>query len=148
MKKQANSAVVENGSLDKAPIVSTKSVIKDENNTLAKANFNITNDKNLISKPLSNSSKSISIHNKEYYLVVGVFRIHANASNLVAKLKNKGVDTYAFINPKNKFKYVYVSKNKSFKEASSLCQNKMNGTYNKDIWILGVNQESNIVSSD
>lgn len=148
LKKQANSAVVENGSLDKAPIVSTKSVIKDENNTLAKANFNITNDKKLISKPLSNSSKSISIHNKEYYLVVGVFRIHANASNLVAKLKNKGVDTYAFINPKNKFKYVYVSKNKSFKEASSLCQNKMNGTYNKDIWILGVNQESNIVSSD
>ena len=46
------------------------------------------------------------------------------------------------------YKYVYVSKNKSFKEASSLCQNKMNGTYNKDIWILGVNQESNIVSSD
>ena len=80
--------------------------------------------------------------------MVGVFRVHTNASNLVARLRNNGVDAYSFVNSKNKLKYVYVSKNKSFKIASSLCQSKLNGTYNKDIWILGVNQENTIVSSD
>lgn len=147
-KKQANSSVAENGSLDKDLVVNNKLVIKSGDNTPAKVDFNTTNDKKLISMPVSNSAKSSSTHNKEYYLVVGVFRIHANASNLEAKLKNKGVDAHSFVNPKNKFKYVYVSKNKSFKEASGLCKNKMNGTYNENIWIFGVSQQSNIVSSD
>lgn len=149
LTKQTNSSIVENKSLDKQPGILDKSIDTAENEKPAKIVLNSGKKKSLISNPLgSNSTKRIVLHNKDYYLVVGVFRVHTNASNLVARLRNNGVDAYSFVNSKNKLKYVYVSKNKSFKIASSLCQSKLNGTYNKDIWILGVNQENTIVSSD
>ena len=149
LTKQTNSAIVENKSVTNQPGVLDKSVHKGEKEKPSKIVLNSGKRKSLISNPAgSNSAKRIVLQNKDYYLVVGVFRIHNNASNLVTRLRNKGVDAYSFVNSKNKLKYVYVSKNKSFKVASSLCQSKLNGTYNKDIWILGVNQENTVVSSD
>ncbi len=45
-------------------------------------------------------------------------------------------------------KYVYVSKKDSYQEATRLSETKMNGTYNKDIWVFGMKQQYNIVTTD
>lgn len=81
--------------------------------------------------------------NKDYYLVVGVFKIFSNATNFIKKLNKKGVKAYYFVNPKNNLRYVYISKNKTYKSAFNLYASKVNGKYKQEIWILGVKKQTN-----
>ena len=81
--------------------------------------------------------------NKDYYLVAGVFKVPSNASKFMKKLKAKGVQAYYFVNPKNNLRYVYISKNKTYKSAFNLYASKVKGKYKQEIWILGVKKQTN-----
>jgi hypothetical protein len=91
----------------------------------------------------NNLSYKRASFNKDYYLVAGVFQVPSNATKFMKKLKAKGVQSYSFVNPKNNLRYVYISKNKTYKSAFNLYASKVNGKYKQEIWILGVKKQTN-----
>jgi hypothetical protein len=76
---------------------------------------------------------------KGYYIVGNVFAVNQNSTNFYNLLKSKGLNPKILINPVNNFKYVYLKKVDSEKEAIDLFLSKVNNTYHDKIWILSVN---------
>ncbi|WP_438964892.1 SPOR domain-containing protein [Flavobacterium sp.] len=74
-----------------------------------------------------------------YYVVAGVFGVHSNAVRFTAKLRSMGIDANYFINPKNNYRYVYVSKHNNWSSACSLYYSNVEGKYYNDIWIMPIN---------
>lgn len=87
----------------------------------------------------------ISVDNLEkgYYIVANVFEKPYNAINFIKFLKEKGIEAKFFINKENNYRYVYISKTDSEKDAINLYQSKVNNTYQDQIWILSVNKKNN-----
>ncbi|MFL0352944.1 hypothetical protein [Xanthomarina sp. GH4-25] len=87
------------------------------------------------------SLKSISIPNlaKGYYLVTNVFSVEENAMNWMKTLEEKGHTPKSYINPKNKWNYIYLANNE---DASAIYQKQKELSkldYFQDIWILKIN---------
>ena len=85
--------------------------------------------------------KSISIPalEKGYYLVTNVFSIKDNATKWMAFLREKGFDPKYYINPENKWFYIYL--NTSIDPNVVYEKHKALSTlvYFEDIWILKIN---------
>jgi len=83
----------------------------------------------------------VEIFNQQqgFYIIANVFAVHKNATRFVAKLRSMGIDADFFINPKNNYRYVYVSKHDSWSNALNLYYSNVNGKYYGDIWIMLVN---------
>ncbi|MBC5838998.1 SPOR domain-containing protein [Flavobacterium muglaense] len=143
-KQDDNSAIADNSYPAEMPQVK-KPITKEPKST---AVVSRPIEKEVVVRSNNDEVKKVSYNNKDYYLVVGVFKIHSNGTALVAKLNGNGIEAFSFVNPKNKMKYVYVSKKDSYQEATRLSETKMNGTYNKDIWVFGMKQQNNIVTTD
>ncbi|MCM5662287.1 PorP/SprF family type IX secretion system membrane protein [Galbibacter mesophilus] len=71
---------------------------------------------------------------KGYYLIANVFAKDDNAYRYVKKLKDEGFDADIYINPKNNYKYVYLSKYESWNKAMVSYRSSIN--YKNDIWIM------------
>ncbi|QLE01142.1 PorP/SprF family type IX secretion system membrane protein [Galbibacter sp. BG1] len=71
---------------------------------------------------------------KGYYLIANVFAEDENADRYLAKLKEEGFEADIYINPKNNYKYVYLSKFKSWNKAMDSYRSSIN--YKDDIWIM------------
>ncbi len=119
IKKEVPVQVIEE---EQIPVVETKVAHK-----APAVNAAVTNNKAIV--------------DKNYYLVAGVFKVHANATRLIEKLKKEGVDAYYVTNPKNNYRYVYISKPNTFSEATQLQANKLNGTYGKKTWVFKMNKQ-------
>ena len=83
----------------------------------------------------------VEIFNQQqgFYIIANVFAIHKNATRFVDKLRSMGIDADFFINPKNNYRYVFVSKHDSWSNALNLYYSNINGKYYGDIWIMLVN---------
>ncbi len=89
-------------------------------------------------------SPSISIPSlhQGYYIIANVFAVPSNATRFIEKLKKQGITANYFINPKNKYRYVYVSNHSDFSDASSYYNSNLDGKYFGDLWIMTVNSSS------
>ena len=85
---------------------------------------------------------------KGYYIVANVFASDENARLFQNFLGTKGLDSKSFINPINKYKYIYLDKVATETEAVSLYLSKVNGTYEDRIWILSVNNATEIIANE
>lgn len=93
----------------------------------------------------------VEIYNQQrgFYVIANVFAVHRNATRFVAKLRSLGIDANFFINPKNNYRYVFVSKNDSWSSALNLYYSNVNGKYYGDTWIMLVNTTPDqLVSND
>lgn len=77
-----------------------------------------------------------------YYIIANVFAVPSNATRFIEKLKKKGITANYFINPKNNYRYVYVSSHSDFNAASSYYNSNLDGKYFGDLWIMTVNSLS------
>ena len=71
-----------------------------------------------------------------YYLIVNVFSKKHYSDRFVDKLKSQQLHPQFFVYSKNKYRYVYLAKNKSKEEIIKLYQSHMDGEYNKEKWIM------------
>lgn len=101
-------------------------------------------DPNKNDKPIEIQTLTVANQDHGYYLVAGVYSDTRNAYNFVTQLLIKGLDPKSFINPLNHYEYVYLKKVASEKEAIDLFQSKLNNSYKDKIWILSVNNSSNM----
>jgi hypothetical protein len=101
----------------------------------------------ILKKPTPIESPSVSVSNlaSGYYTIVNVFAVHSNATRFVEKLKKLGLQAAYFINPKNNYRYVYLTKHTSFEAASVVHKSNFNGQYKDAAWIMTVNNEDNNV---
>ena len=81
----------------------------------------------------------IANQQRGFYVIANVFAVHRNATRFVAKLRSLGIDANFFINPKNNYRYVFVSKDDSWSNALNLYYSNVNGKYYGDTWIMLVN---------
>ena len=93
----------------------------------------------------------VEIFNQQrgFYVIANVFAVHRNATRFVTKLRSLGIDANFFINPKNNYRYVFVSKHDSWSSALNLYYSNVNGKYYGDTWIMLVNTTPDqLVSND
>ncbi|RKS26515.1 type IX secretion system PorP/SprF family membrane protein [Flavobacterium endophyticum] len=74
-----------------------------------------------------------------YYIIANVFAEQENTEKFMRKMKSRGVETSYFINPKNNFRYVYLRKHSSWKEALVSYYSNADNTYFDPIWIMSIN---------
>ena len=94
--------------------------------------------------------KFINIDNfsSGYYIIVNVFAQEKNCKNFINDLKNKGINSYSFVNPINDYYYVYLIKSNNKNEIVNLFTSNVKNTYLDNKWILSVNNPSALLSSD
>jgi hypothetical protein len=131
--------------LDKEKVTILKSDDATANATVVYKNNNIPNNQIIENKEITNESEI-----KGYYIIANVFAKPSNATRFIASLKKKGINAKYFINPVNKYRYVYIVKEENMEVASNLHDSKINGQYNGDLWIMTVNkqEDSALVSND
>ncbi len=74
-----------------------------------------------------------------YYIIANVFATAANSDAFIESLKSKGINANYFTNPKINYRYVYLKKHKSWREALISYYSNINNTYFDPIWITSVN---------
>ncbi|WP_417443796.1 PorP/SprF family type IX secretion system membrane protein [Joostella sp.] len=75
---------------------------------------------------------------KGFYLVVNVFSQDNYFNKFIKKLKDNGFEPKYFINPENKYYYVYLYKANRYLTIKSLQKNNINNTYFDEKWVLWV----------
>jgi len=73
-----------------------------------------------------------------HYLIASVFSVKSNADRFVNKLKAKGINATYFINPKNKYRYVYLEHNSNKQKVKKAYYSHVNNTYFDDMWIMSI----------
>ena len=150
-KEKTNNVVL----APKKEVVVNHPKIKNETSDIANSNNSMI-DPVLISEKLSQVAQTqngqkqkitaipgpmVEIANQQrgFYVIANVFAVHRNATRFVAKLRSLGIDANFFINPKNNYRYVFVSKHDSWSSALNLYYSNVNGRYYGDTWIMLVN---------
>src|SRR5690606_6053851 len=75
-----------------------------------------------------------------YYMVTHVYAIPENAEYELQKMREKGLNVNSFVNPKNLYIYIYLENHYTFEEAEKAYHSNLNGTYEKEVLIMSVNQ--------
>ncbi len=88
--------------------------------------------------PIESPAVPVGTMDNGYYIIANVFAIHSNATRFVAKLKAMGIDANYFINPKNNYRYVYVSQHNDFASATSMYFSNIQGKYFGELWVMTV----------
>lgn len=120
-------------------------MISEKLSQVAQSQFNQKQKTTAIPGPM------VEIYNQQrgFYVIANVFAVHRNATRFVAKLRSLGIDASFFINPKNNYRYVFVSKHDSWSNALNLYYSNVNGKYYGDTWIMLVNTTpEQLVSND
>ncbi len=100
--------------------------------------------KNVVNKGLDRPGKpSLKTFNIDgigsgFYIIANVFANPNNANRFVKELNAKGLNAGYFINPENKYRYVYLKKHQEWTAALTNYYSKLNNTYNDAIWIMRV----------
>ncbi|AUC85514.1 hypothetical protein CW731_09520 [Polaribacter sp. ALD11] len=120
----------------KVGVVATNSYKKEEKT-----------EKRTITKPLKKKSeKPVNIRKMKsnansapgYYLIVSVFSKKKNTNQFLEKLTKEGLNPKYFVYPKNNYRYIYLSKVGTKKEALELYYSDINGSYTDDKWIMHI----------
>ncbi|NNL08995.1 MAG: type IX secretion system membrane protein PorP/SprF, partial [Croceitalea sp.] len=101
----------------------------------------------LAASPRKRSSglRDFKIANVEsgYYLVANVYKGPKYMNLFIDQLRAKGLNADYIENPTNGYKYVYLKKFGSKKEAFEAYKSKLNGAYQDDVWVMKVNSDQN-----
>ncbi|MEM8926580.1 MAG: PorP/SprF family type IX secretion system membrane protein [Bacteroidota bacterium] len=73
-----------------------------------------------------------------FYIIANVFANPNNATRFVKELNAKGLNAGYFINPENKYRYVYLKKHQEWTAALTNYYSKLNDEYHDPIWIMRV----------
>jgi hypothetical protein len=76
---------------------------------------------------------------KGYYIVANVFALNENSTKFINLLKSNNLNPRILVNTLNNYRYIYLKKVDTEKEARDLIQSKFNNKYESKIWILSVN---------
>jgi hypothetical protein len=128
-------------------VIEKPKVLENKHNTVLKTDNNIAQPLK-VNRPIPVESPSVSVPNvaSGYYTIVNVFAVHKNAIRFVEKLKKQGLQAAYFINPKNKFRYVYLTKHTTFEAATIAYHSNFGQKYKDAAWIMTINKEENAVS--
>lgn len=74
-----------------------------------------------------------------YYIIASVFAEQENTEKFIRKMSSRGIETNYFINPKNNFRYVYLRKHSSWREALISYYSNVDNTYFDPVWIMSIN---------
>jgi hypothetical protein len=135
-ESKENSAKITERNVEKS-----QPIIKNNNqNQVLKTTPKITEtNKKVRITAIESPSVSIASLHQGYYIIANVFAVPSNATRFIEKLKKKGISANYFINPKNNYRYVYVSNHADFNAASSYYNSNLEGKYYGDLWIMTVN---------
>ena len=73
-----------------------------------------------------------------YYIIANVFANPNNAKRFVRYLNTMGLNASYFVNPENKYRYVYLKKHNSWNNALISYYSNLNDTYMEKMWIMRV----------
>ena len=73
-----------------------------------------------------------------FYIIANVFANPNNAKRFVRYLNNMGLNASYFVNPENKYRYVYLKKHNSWNNALISYYSNLNDTYVEKMWIMRV----------
>ena len=106
-----------------------------EDNVLQK---NVVN--NGVGRPGKPSLKTFKIDGigSGFYIIANVFANPNNANRFVKELNAKGLSASYFINPENKYRYVYLKKHQDWTTALTSYYSNMDNSYVDPIWIMRV----------
>lgn len=74
----------------------------------------------------------------DYYIIANVFANPKNATRFVKLLNSRGLSAGFFINPINKYRYVYLKKHNTWNNALVSYYSKINDAYTDKMWIMRV----------
>lgn len=74
----------------------------------------------------------------EYYIIANVFASARNATRFIKYLNGRGLSASYFINPKNKYRYVYLKRHDSWNGALLSYYNQVTKIYEEKTWIMRV----------
>lgn len=122
---------------------------KEEPKTNTNSKFSLTDEEikeyysRLTDKKRATAKKGnyLQVDNQEpgYYIISNVFSEPAFADEFINKLKKRGIKANYFINPKNNFRYVYLTKHPQWSEALISYYTNVDNTYFDEIWIMNIN---------
>lgn len=122
---------------------------KEEPKTNTNSKFSLTDEEikeyysRLTDKKRATAKKGnyLQVDNQEpgYYIISNVFSEPAFADEFINKLKKQGIKANYFINPKNNFRYVYLTKHSQWSEALISYYTNVDNTYFDEIWIMNIN---------
>jgi len=122
---------------------------KEEPKTNTNSKFSLTDEEikeyysRLTDKKRATAKKGnyLQVDNQEpgYYIISNVFSDPAFADDFINKLKKRGIKANYFINPKNSFRYVYLTKHSQWSEALISYYTNVDNTYFDEIWIMNIN---------
>lgn len=123
-----------------------KAYVNNINRTKDKTNTYDTNvlQKNVVAKDkVTANNPSAKVYKIEglgsgYYIIANVFANANNANRFVKLLNAQGLNASYFINPENKYRYVYLKKHGSWNNALVSYYTKLNNTYEEKMWIMRV----------
>lgn len=74
-----------------------------------------------------------------YYIIANVYSAQENAEKFISKMSERGIKAGVFLNPKNNFRYVYLKKHATWREALISYYSNVDNTYFDSIWIMSIN---------
>ncbi|RYJ42071.1 type IX secretion system membrane protein PorP/SprF [Flavobacterium beibuense] len=74
-----------------------------------------------------------------YYVIANVFSEQENTDKFINKLKDRGIKADFFLNPQNNFRYVYLKKHTSWRDALISYYSNVNNTYFDTVWLMSIN---------
>ncbi len=74
-----------------------------------------------------------------YYVIANVFSEQENTDKFIKKLKDRGIQAHFFLNPANGFRYVYLRKHSSWRDALISYYSNVNNTYFETVWLMSIN---------
>ncbi len=115
--------------------VTTNNTKRYDDSTLQK---NVVN--NGVGRPGKPSLKTFNIDGigSGFYIIANVFANPNNANRFVKELNAKGLNASYFINPENKYRYVYLKKHQEWTTALTTYYSQLDNTYVDPIWIMRV----------
>jgi len=75
---------------------------------------------------------------KGYYLITGIFKHQNYLEKGITQLKKQGLQPKFFVNPIDKYIYVYLEKYETLKEAKKMRLSDFDGQYKEDLYILKI----------
>ena len=137
--KYHGDAWIMNVSGEKSPIAGYDAVAQNNpskygNHVLSKNVTNRSNGKGGVSM----LTQSIDGLPSGFYIIAGVLDNSSNARRFVKELNAKGLNASYFINPNDNLRYVYLKKHETWGNALASYYNKLNHSYDDDMWIMRV----------
>ena len=144
-----------------APKTSTSGYQNATNNTIE--NTTVATDATKTNTAIANNQKTTTVKTNAstikrrkfkhlsgvqdgYYVIANVYKGQGYLNKFIKDLEDNGLSADYIKDPKTNLKYVYLERYDTWKEAEAAHNSKLNGAYDYDMWIMNVDNSSNLDS--